>query len=790
MTGVAGRRRLSWVLAFALVLAAGALLVWRGCVEKAPAKAASRWSRLAGEDGGASPNVVLITIDTLRADHLGSYGATEAETPNLDRLAAEGVRFANAASTVPFTLPAHSSLMTGTYPPYHGVRENVGYTLDARLPTLAGSLAAAGWATGGFVSAFVLDGRWGIGRGFDTYFDDFEPPESGSTNLASVQRDGAETVAAAVRWLDEGRQEPFFLWLHLFEPHDPYLPPEPYRSRHPGRPYDGEVAYADALVGRLRQALVERGLFDRLLLVVTGDHGEGLGQHGEGFHGFFVYDSTIHVPLIVRAPSAARGGTVVDAAVSHVDLLPTILEAAGVEPPAHAQGRSLLPLMLGEENDEDGQRAVYSESMYPLLHYGWAPLRSLRVGHHKLIAAPRPELFDLAADPQETTDIVRRERRLQGELSSELEAMVERIGSGGQGQGAPAELDDETLQQLQALGYLAGRGGVALAEEGARERADPKDRIDLHQLVMLAQSELGKGDVAAASGHLEKALAKDPSMVDPHQMLGSIAMQEERFADAVDDFRAALAVKEDHLASLYGLANAYLRLGRTDEALVGFEQVLRLEPGDRKALAAVADLLERQGRRAEAIARLTPAVAGEDAPGLLLNQLGELEALEGERTLAGDLFRRALAANGELVAARFNLAVLEEEDGRVDEAIKLYEETLERAPKHFQAQFNLGRLYGSTGRPERQRELWEAAIVSNPDFARGYYYLAKLLMDRGEDLTRAESLVRQGLDKDPDHRAGPLGYFILADILNRTGRGREAAQAVDAGRRIERESSG
>lgn len=780
-------RAIVWWAAGVLLLGTGAFVLWRAGVERPGGETGSR---VAGRSAFGRPNVVLITIDTLRADRLGCYGAKDAETPQLDRLAAEGVRFANAATTVPFTLPAHSSLMTGTYPPYHGVRENVGYELDDRLPTLAERLAAGGWATGGFVSAFVLDRRWGIGRGFDTYFDDFDPRESESSNLASVQRDGAETVAEAVRWLDARPPGPFFLWVHLFEPHDPYTPPEPYRSRHPGRPYEGEVAYADALVGRLRQALVERELFDRALLVVTGDHGEGLGQHGEGFHGFFLYDSTIHVPLIVRLPSGGAAGTVIDAAVSHVDLLPTLLEATGQPIPEHAQGRSLLALMAGEEPAAGARRQVYSESMYPLLHYGWAPLRSLRTGRHKLIAAPRPELFDLAADPEEATDVIRREPGLRTELGAALDRMIEGIGSDGQGQGTPAELDDETLGQLEALGYLAGRGGVALEEEGARERADPKDRIDLHQLVMMAQSELGRGDVETAKGHLEAALAKDPTMVDPHQMLGSIALQEGEPALAVESFRRALAVREDHRASLFGLANAYRRLGRTDDALDAFERLLELGPADPKALSAVAELLDQQGRRGEAIARLTAAVSGDDAPGLLLGQLGELRALDGERAVAAELFERALAADPELVAARFDLAVLREEDGRVDEAIGLYEETLERAPNHFQAQFNLGRLYGATGRPQRQRELWEAAVVSNPEFARGYLYLAKLLMDRGEDLTRAEALARLGLDKDPEHHAGPLGYYILADILNRAGRGAEAARAVESGRRIEREQRG
>ena len=784
----------------ALVVLAGAIMVGVFVGRRAPRSPAS-YGRLSGGSQGRL-DIVLITVDTLRADRLGSYGSERTATPNMDALAAEGVRFSNAASTVPFTLPAHSSIMTGTYPPYHGVRENVGYQLGAALPTVGEVLSQSGWATGGFVSAFVLDSRWGIGRGFSTYFDDFESSETRGGNLGAVQRGGDETIAEALRWLDRRPEGPVFLWLHLFEPHDPYTPPEPYGSRYVGRPYDGEVAYVDELIGRFRSGLEERELFDRSLVILTADHGEGLGQHKEGFHGFFVYDSTVHVPLIVRPPypgAAGLAGRVVDEPVSHVDLMPTLLEIAGLPQPAHLQGRSLVPLLegrAGRQRDgvgrpqDDAPVAVYTESMYPLVHYGWAPLRSLRTGTWKLIDAPRPELYDLAADPNENDNLVLKERRLYRRLKTELDEMVERIQSDADQDAGRAELDEESMRQLEALGYLAGRGGVGIDEEGDVERADPKDRIDLHQQVMTAQSELGKGDRDSARGRLEQALAKDHSMVDAHQMLGAIAMQEERFELAAGHFRDALAVKDDQVEALFGLANAYRRLGRKQEALVGFERLLALQPTDSRAASAVAELLTSAGRVSDAVAVLERAVARDDAPAILLNQLGELRSLSGDSKAAADLLERALARNEDLIAARFNLAVLREEAGRVDEAIALYENVIERAPKHFQAQFNLGRVLGrrgGSGDRARQRALWQASIDSNPDFARGYFLLAKLLMDEGADLRRAETLARQGLERDPEHRSGPLGYYVLADILSRTGRIAEARQTAAEGKAIEAE---
>ena len=450
-------------------------------------------------------NVILITIDTLRADRVSSYGSKDVETPTLDGFADEGVRFANAASTVPFTLPAHTSILTGLYPPGHGVRENVGYTVGEELTTLAEALSAHGWSTAGFVSAFVLDSRWGIAQGFDHYFDDFDLSSFDETpNLSAVQRSGAETIAAAETWFEERDDKaPFFVWLHLYDPHDPYTPPEPYLSQHPGRPYDGEVAYTDALLGGFRQFLEGRGLLDDSLVILTGDHGEGLGDHGESSHGFFIYDSTIHVPLIIRPPGAFAGGRVVDTAVSHVDLYPTVLDAVGIDLPQPVHGTSLMAFVTGEDPPMD--REVYSESLYPLLHYGWAPLRSVRTDQYKLISAPRPEVYNLVGDPREGRDLAAARPVLLTDLETRLAGLRSAIDI-GEGSDAPSpDLDPQTLAQLQALGYAAGQGGVGLDEEEDRPRTDPKDRIGIHRTVMRAQTQMRK-DAPAARKALEGAM--------------------------------------------------------------------------------------------------------------------------------------------------------------------------------------------------------------------------------------------------------------------------------------------
>ena len=769
-----------------------------------PASWRDRFARLPG----GRPNVLLLTIDTLRADRVGAYGGQVA-TPNLDRLAAEGARFANASGTVPFTLPAHSSILTGTYPPTHGVRENVGYYLDEKLPTVSELLLRGGYTTAAFVSAFVLDARWGIARGFEVYHDEFDIAEMQTANLGDVQRDGKETLAQATQWLrlqaaaqaSRSQERPFFLWVHLFDPHDPYTPPEPYKSRYPGRPYDAEVAYTDSLVGELRATLEELGLLDGTLWITTADHGEGLGDHGEQYHGYFVYDTTVHVPLLVRPPLAgAADAVVIEDVVSHVDLVPTILEAVGIEAPPHLHGSSLLGNSTGGKQraptasaTPETERVVYSESLYPLLHYGWSPLRAVRSRHHKLIAAPRVELYDLRADPDEAvnlaSDLVQEARRLERQLA-ELRARIDPPRDAASSEDRQREVDAAALAQLRALGYVAPAGEIDPNAEDDRPRADPKDKLRLHQLLMGAQSAFGAHDHVAAERSLAAALAADPGIVDAHQLLGQLYVEQGKTTQAIGSFQAALAISPDHRASLFGLANAYSKAGRTGDAIVGFERLLEAGGGyDSKAAMALARLRVKSGDRAAAVAVLERATQPKDAPAALLNDLGELLAELGQTDAAMAALERARRNAEHLAQPRFNLAVLREDRGDLAAAQAMYAECLSLSPQNHRCLFNAGRLAGTMGDPKRQRDLWELAVKANPDFVLGTFKLAKLLMDQGVELDHAEELTRDGIARDPEHRSGPLGYFLLADILHRRGRPEEAQRALAEARRVEAQSS-
>ncbi len=773
--------------AAALVPASLLALVLAGCGAgpEGPAPSAVRADveRLLGGAAARRPPVILITIDTLRADRLSSYGSDRVATPHMDRLAAEGIRFANASTTAPFTLPAHSSIMTGLYPPSHGVRENVGYVLAPELATIAERFRDGGYVTGGFVSAFVLDARWGIARGFDTYIDDFDLDAMTGANLGSVQRPGPETIGHALAWLDGGGGEgPFFLWLHLFDPHDPYDPPEPFRSAYPGRPYDGEVAWADWLIGEFRAALEERGLFNESVVVLTADHGEGLGDHGESYHGFFVYDSTVHVPLIVRLPGGVEAGRVVGAAVSHVDIAPTLIELLELDGAGAAQGRSLLPDVQGLPSPH-AERGVYAESFYALDHYGWAPLRSLRTAEHKYIEAPEPELYALLEDPGELANVLREERDLSRRLRAETLDLAAELDRAAPSSSAEPDLDEDTLVRLRALGYLAGRGAAGRTDAG-RPRADPKDKAHLHRAIMRAQSAFGAGDQEAAAAELRAALDEDEGLLDAHQLLGTMTLLAGDPEPAIGHFRSALALDPEHRQSLLGLAHAYRELGRIDEAAVGYRRLLEVAGQDAKATMALARIHVDRGELDEAERVLTAAGEGREPPAVVTNKLGEVMTLLGRGRDAEAKFRQAVASNPELGEAHFNLAVLLDESGRAEAATDAYRRAAELRPRDHRPRFNLGRLHGRQGRADLQIEAYREAVEAAPDFAIGHFHLAKALMDDGRDLEEAEALARRGLESGPPGRDGAFGYFVLADILNRLGRPVEERQALARGREL------
>ena len=730
-------------------------------------------------------NLLLVTLDTLRADRLGSYGYGAAQTPHLDRLAIRGLRFERAATVTPLTLPAHASLMTGTHPGFHGVRDNGGFYLEEEAETLAELLRAEGFRTAGFVGAFVLDSRWGIGQGFDHFYDDFDLTEfDDAPSMDAIQRRGSEVVDQALAWLTESAEEPFFAWVHLYDPHTPYLAPERFRERFPATrhgAYDAEIAYTDAQVGRLLEALDGADRLDDTLVVALGDHGEMLGEHDEVTHGFFIYDAAVRIPLIIAGPGIPAAG--IERQVRILDVLPTILARFGLPAPAAVQGVDLMPLARGE----GARLPALSESWFPRYHYGWSELMAIQDGRYKYIRAPRPELYDLTADPGELDNLVDREPERAASLAAALERLVDQLST--ERQVAPRAIDDETAAKLQALGYLGGGSSRHLEDLPGEERGDPKDKIALYNRLKEAGAASTRGDLDAAIALAQEILAEDPEIVEAHVLLGNFHGRAEKHEAAAAAYRAALALDPEHREALYSLALAYKESGRLEEAATGLERAAELDPRNGKVLWQLADVRLRQGRLAEAESRLLAALEQDlDRPRFLL-KLAECHIEQQRPAEAERRLRQALAENSELATAHYHLGLALEELGRPRDAAAAYRRELELRPEAYRAALNLGQVLLRAGRTAEAATELRRAVEARPEFGTGHLYLAKALLDLGE-LEAAETAARRGLAASPDPSLAPLGHYVLADVYNRLGRLREAEKETAAARRLERAAAG
>jgi arylsulfatase A-like enzyme/Tfp pilus assembly protein PilF len=730
-------------------------------------------------------NLLVVTLDTTRADRLGAYGYADAETPAFDRLAREGVLFEQAVSVAPLTLPAHASMFTGKFPPEHGIRDNGGFFLGQEQETLAEILKSRGYRTGGFVSAFVLDGKWGINQGFDTYFDEFDLSGTKAVSLGSIQRPANEVVDRVLPWIREAKAQPFFAWVHLYDAHTPYRPPEPFATQYRDRPYNGEIAFADSQLGRILSELDALQLTDRTVIMVLGDHGESLGDHGEAAHGFFIYNSVTHVPFAIRAPfSSTRGRRVADP-VRSVDVLPTALDLLGVAVPAGISGVSVTPLMTG--TPELGLDA-YSEAMYPLHHYGWSDLRALRSGRYKVIDAPRPELYDLDRDPREQENLYESRRQLGDRLIAQLRTMESAFQKTEAAMPA-GDVDPEARERLAALGYVGSF--VASAADPRSDRADPKDKIELFNKLGTA-TELARGggpdgkppfdEIIAI---VEEVIREDPNVVDAWFMLGTQHLSKGVFDKAVQYFKRTLELKPDYDLAVFNLAQAYRRLGDDDAALAGFEHYLTLDPKDAYVHYQMGEIWMDRGDSRKAEQLFQRALEIDPKVAAAKNALGVLALNRGDAATAERLIREAIGIKPDVRLAHFNLGVLAEGRGDLRAAEREYYEELKLHPTSYKAAFNMSRLYEQVGDREGQIGALKQSVASHPQFAEGYIFLAKAYLDAGTNFDEAVRMARKGLDYGPDSEYAPLAHYVLADLYNRQGRPAEASRHVALGRALE-----
>jgi len=779
-------RRLAWfaTTAAALVALAAGGWLWTRFVPRAITSVNGEpLGHLPAGVGAGDLNLLLVTLDTTRADRMHAYGFAGIETPNFDRLAREGVLFEEAVAPAPLTLPAHSSIFTGQFPPAHGVRDNGGFFLDDKETTIAERLQARGYATGGFVGAYVLDHKWGIAQGFQTYFDDFDLTKYQSLSLGSVDRPGNEVAERALAWLDTVRAKRFFGWVHFYDAHSPYTPPEPFKSRYAGRPYIGEIAFVDSQLGRLLAYLDEHDLARKTVVVVMGDHGESLGEHGEGTHGFFVYQATMHVPLVIRAPYDAMAGRRVADTVRSIDILPTSLELLGIKPADRLEGTSVVPLMTGAKRELG--LAAYSEAVYPRFHFGWSDLRALTAGRYKYVAAPRPELYDLQQDPKESKNIYLERQALGDRLNQELTALERRMSASASAPTAAVEVDPEARERLAALGYVGTFVTTASSDRGGL--ADPKDKIQLFNLMTQAR-ETARHEKDSDEGlqALKRVVDEDPKVIDAWFMMGNEYYRRHDYARAIDRYKHALELKPDYDLVVINMANAYRALGRDEEAMIGYRRFMELDPKNAQIRYETAQILIDNGKLDEAQAELTHALQLEPKLAAARNALGVLALRRGDLGGAEREIRAAIAEKADVRLAHYNLALLAEERGDFQRAIAEYTREIELHANSYKAAFNLGRVYERVGDRRAQIDAYRKAIEMNPSFAEGHLFLAKAYLDQEHQLDEAVRLARRGIELAPASEYAPLGHYVLADVYSRQGRAADAAQEAARGRALER----
>ncbi len=735
------------------------------------------------------PNVLLVTFDTTRADRLSCYGNAAIRTPTIDALAAKGVRYTRCYAAAPITLPSHTSLLTGLYPTHHRLRDNGAGQLDEKAQTLAELLRNAGYRTGAVVGAVVLDARYGLNQGFDNY-DDRISETHPTTGLHFAERPASAVTDAAAEWLNTRDNDPFFLWVHYFDPHSPYAPPGLHKGATEQEAYDAEIAFADGELGRLVTQIERRDASNgtKTLVVFTADHGESLHEHGEWTHGLFVYNATIQVPLIVTTLGDEAGGTVVDAPVSLVDVMPSLIQRLGIKEPYGLDG---VPLPTEGAAKQDDSRAIYFETQLPLNTYGWSELEGVILGESKYIAAPTPELYNVVTDPTETTNLLawgtqpdaRFVRALRDAQKSAPDAPALAVGE--------SSSDARVIRQLAALGYV---GGARPSQDDTGPLADPKAMVALHDKATRASMRIEGRQWSMAAGLIREVLSEDPDNFWVLDMLIELLQQPEAFSPAADvarwrlqsplrppwdeqlpaavglaaartgqgaatlDMLQSLVTKKPHSADLRcALAAVLMQTGKSKEAQPHFVAALATDPRNAMALSGLGDLALLQGDTAEAIRRYEAVTRGDSAGADVYAKLGQAYERSGQMDKALRAYRDAIAKDENLVDVRLALAGLLARQGRPAEAIEHYREVVRQRPEDASVQYDMGLAFAGLQQYDAARRHFQRAVDLKPDFGDALINLGTVLVQQN-DLSAAVSVLTKA--KAIDAVAAEARYML------------------------------
>lgn len=711
---------------------------------------------------GKTCNVVLISIDTCRADHLSCYGCRRKTTPNIDAVAAEGILFENVVSPIPLTLPAHSSMLTGTNPVYHGVHDNEEYQLGNFNVTLAEILKDKGFTTGAVISAVVLDSQFGIDQGFDSFNDRFEKEHKTPGGIS--ERIGAEATGFALDWLEENKDKRFFFFLHYYDPHSPYEPSEPFASEFADRPYAGEIAYTDYCVGQVLAKLKELDLYDSTLIIITSDHGEMLGEHSESSHSYFIYQSAIKVPLIFKLPGQHKPKRVKQLA-GIIDIMPTICSLLNIKPSSVVHGTDLSDCLEGK-NPDNRQRYLYCESLTPT-KYNANPLLGLVTDRFKYIQTTRPELYDLVKDWAESDNLVNKQpktaRLLKENLKLILEEQLRKNDSDSK-----LELDTQTLDKLKGLGYVGG--SVSEDFDFDQTKDDPKDLIEFHKYAQIVYRLISEKKYAEAEVLCKKLISERPDIVVGHHHMAIIALEQGDLDKAllhlkkeIEHLYRELELDPDRYGTHSSLGKAFIHMDNGREAVKHLSRAVEIRPEFAESHFSLGTAFQSQDRFDEAAECYRQALQIKPDYVEAHFNLGIVLKAQDKVDASAHHYRQAVKIDPEHADARYNLANLLQSQGRFEESASLYRQVLKIDPDYVYAHYNLGRSFQLQGRTDEAINCFRQTLRIKPDYAEAHYNMGIILRAQGK-LDEAAAHYQKAIQIKPDYIEvyGNIGNMLLA----------------------------
>jgi arylsulfatase A-like enzyme/lipopolysaccharide biosynthesis regulator YciM len=724
-------------------------------------------------------NLLLISIDTCRADYLQLYNQNGAPTPNLVRLATNGFLFTNAISQVPFTLPSHSTMLTGTYPMKHLVQENVGSKLGDDAVTLAEVLKSNGYQTAGFIGAVVLESGTGIEQGFDTFDDVFVRENKIMEDRSGIQKDAGSVKRSFLRWLDQKNNSPFFSFVHFYDAHAPYDPPPAFTPsiREPKALYRGELQYVDSVIGEIANELSQRNLLNQTIIVITGDHGEMLGEHGERGHGFFIYQESLHVPLLVLVPGHKSGRT--DAVVELVDLMPTILELLGIKVPESVQGKSVAGLLNGSKVTDP---IAYSESLTAMQHFGAEPLRSVQDQHYKYIDTVKPELYDLNKDQREMNNIVEQKKEIASRMKASLHQIVSKYNAAADKRQVRT-LTPEQQEQLASLGYI----GSTETTEKSRRNLDAKDLIE-------SWNELGELSNLVKQPNCKECLNIIARMRSRGELPTQAQIFEARAYSGLHQYDKAISILEKivsanphHAPARIALAAAYNHAGNISSALSIYKKMME-QDNSLLGLENYAELMIVSNKKDELRNDLDKLVSSGKLNDKYNAVLGEIYLLLQQPEQAQQFLSKAIEVSPEDPSSYIHISELMDAQGRTFEAIRYLEQNRERLQSADYI-LQLGRLYAKSGNAQKEYELFQQMVSTYPKDARGYFFLGKIYLENKADMNEVIRLAETGLSLNPDPEFQPFGYFLLADAYTALGQEQKAQSYLQTAEKLRQSKS-